>query len=62
MEVTLAKPVDRDHRQAKAAAKAMMAFGCYPVDYPVATSYGFPFSNQWPYVYGTATVPHSGTG
>ena len=45
VEVTLAKPVDKDHRQAKAAAKAMSGICSYPpYDY---ASYGIPYNNQF---------------
>ncbi|XP_078366139.1 putative RNA-binding protein 46 isoform X2 [Oculina patagonica] len=59
IEVTLAKPVDKDHRQAKAAAKAVMGATTYPsftpYEYPAstATAYGFPaYSSQY-FMYGT---------
>ena len=47
IEVTLAKPVDKDHRQAKAAAKAMMSgvYNCVPYDY--TASFGFPYNSQY---------------
>ena len=46
IEVTLAKPVDKDHRQAKLAAKAMMtAYSYMPYDYSPAFvyPYGSPY-------------------
>ncbi|XP_020913139.2 APOBEC1 complementation factor [Exaiptasia diaphana] len=53
IEVTLAKPVDKDHRQAKLAAKAMMsAYNYMPYDYSPAFVY--PYSN--PYM---AIPPHN---
>ena len=60
IEVTLAKPVDKDHRQAKAAAKAVMTATTYPsftpYDYPTnspAAAYGFPaYSSQY-FMYGS---------
>ena len=57
IEVTLAKPVDKDHRQAKAAAKAVMGATTYPsftpYEYPSNTAaYGFPtYSSQY-FMYG----------
>lgn len=51
IEVTLAKPVDKDHRQAKLAAKAMMsAYNFMPFEYPPA--FVFPQYNS-PYM----TIP-----
>ena len=56
--MTLAKPVDKDHRQAKAAAKAVMSAATYPsfspYDYSTNNAaYGFPaYSSQY-FMYGT---------
>ena len=57
IEVTLAKPVDKDHRQAKAAAKAVMGATTYPsftpYEYPSNTAaYGFPTYNSQYFMYG----------
>ena len=58
IEVTLAKPVDKDHRQAKAAAKAVMGATTYPsftpYEYPSnnAAAYGFPTYNSQYFMYG----------
>ena len=56
IEVTLAKPVDKDHRQAKAAAKAVMSAttSFTPYDYSAnSAAYGFPaYSSQY-FMYGT---------
>ncbi|XP_032219249.1 probable RNA-binding protein 46 isoform X2 [Nematostella vectensis] len=41
IEVTLAKPVDKDHRQAKAAAKAMMTYNFVP-SYDYSPALAFP--------------------
>lgn len=58
IEVTLAKPVDKDHRQAKAAAKAVMSVTTYPsfnpYDYSTnSAGYGFPAYNSQYLMYGT---------
>ena len=57
--MTLAKPVDKDHRQAKAAAKAVMSATTYPgftpYEYPTntAAAYGFPAYGSQYFMYGT---------
>ena len=56
--MTLAKPVDKDHRQAKAAAKAVMSVTTYPsfnpYDYSTnSAGYGFPAYNSQYLMYGT---------
>ena len=55
IEVTLAKPVDKDHRQAKAAAKAVMSatYNSFsPYEYPASAAYSFPtYSSQY-FMYG----------
>ena len=67
IEVTLAKPVDKDHRQAKAAAKAVMSATTYPsftpYEYPASTAtYGFPaYSSQY-FMYGTPMTAGMGYG
>ncbi|XP_027051803.1 APOBEC1 complementation factor-like isoform X3 [Pocillopora damicornis] len=58
IEVTLAKPVDKDHRQAKAAAKAIMTATTYPslapYEYSASTvpGYGFPAYGSQYFMYG----------
>ena len=58
IEVTLAKPVDKDHRQAKAAAKAIMTATTYPslapYEYSASTvpGYGFPPYGSQYFMYG----------
>lgn len=66
IEVTLAKPVDKDHRQAKAAAKAVMSATTYPAsftpyDYSAnSAAYGFPaYSSQY-FMYGTPVTTGMG--
>ncbi|XP_015764160.1 PREDICTED: probable RNA-binding protein 46 [Acropora digitifera] len=57
IEVSLAKPVDKDHRQAKAAAKALSvpypSFNPYGYSTNTATGYGFPSYNNQYLMYGT---------
>ncbi|XP_022805999.1 APOBEC1 complementation factor-like isoform X2 [Stylophora pistillata] len=58
IEVTLAKPVDKDHRQAKAAAKAIMSVSTYPsftpYEYSASTApgYSFPGYGSQYFMYG----------
>ncbi|KAM7451805.1 RNA-binding protein 47 [Porites harrisoni] len=65
IEVTLAKPVDKDHRQAKAAAKAVMSATTYPsftpYDYPTnSAAYGFPAYGSQYFMYGSPVTSTMG--